>query len=92
MRKRPCTNLSHSDLVIYRNQLVQWYIFAYKEIPLPLKLGFFEVVKAIIDSRFITLLNENRDNPLVADCLERISQTDEVRYKGYGIWDMGLSH
>jgi hypothetical protein len=48
-------------------------------------LNFFVVVNAMLDSQLITLLIENRDNPLVADCLERTSQTDEVWHKGDGL-------
>jgi len=38
----------------------------------------------MIDSRLMNLLSENRANPLVADCLEQISQASEIRYRGDG--------
>jgi hypothetical protein len=37
------------------------------------------LAEAMIDSQLINLLNENRTNPLVVDCLERISHAGEVR-------------
>lgn len=39
----------------------------------------------MVNSQLINLLNENRANPLVADCLERILHGDEVRYQGEGL-------
>ncbi len=43
------------------------------------------VAKAMTDSQFLNLLAQNRDNPIVADCLKRISRAGEVRYGAGGI-------
>lgn len=37
-------------------------------------LGFFEPAEAMIDSYLINLLHENRNHPIMADCLGLISQ------------------
>jgi hypothetical protein len=38
------------------------------------------ITEAMTDSRFLNLLDQNRDNTIVSDCLGRISQAGEVRY------------
>ncbi len=39
----------------------------------------------MIDNQLINLLSVNQNNPLVADCLEQISEAGEVRYQGDGL-------
>ena len=38
----------------------------------------------MIDSQLTSLLTSNRSNPVVADCLKRISHADKVKYQSGG--------